>query len=74
MPAKFTVVIEDDGMDSGCIHDILETCANHGKVLEARISGIVEHGPDIGQHYDNNIMYHITDNGIVNDGSKMGKC
>ena len=32
---KFVVVIEDDGMDSGCIHDILKECRNHGTVLEA---------------------------------------
>jgi hypothetical protein len=32
---KFTIIIEDSNMDSGCLHNILQECVNHGKVVEA---------------------------------------
>ena len=37
--ARMIVVIDDgdkDAMDSGCIHDILQTASNHGTVVEAK--------------------------------------
>jgi hypothetical protein len=37
IPGKLTIVVEDNGMDSGSIHSILEACHQQGKVLEAYV-------------------------------------
>jgi hypothetical protein len=34
---RLVIVVEDKGMDSGCTHNILQECTNHGRVLEARL-------------------------------------
>lgn len=54
-PGTLTIVVEDAGMDSGCIQDILQTCLNHGKVLKVRTEG-----PHIdGGRYDNDLMFML---------------
>lgn len=35
MPHTVTIVLEDDDMDSGCIHAIISECLNHAKILSA---------------------------------------
>lgn len=35
---KLTVVVEADGMDDGCVYNILQECVNHGKVIEVKMT------------------------------------
>lgn len=74
MPGTLTIVMEDDGMDSGCVSDILNECVAHGKVLSVRAVGPVEHGEDKGQIYDNDLMYFLEYLDNPNNGAIPGKC
>ena len=67
MKGKLIIVVEEEDMDSGCTHAILEECMKHGKVLEAWMEGV----NDKGETYRNDIM-HETEG--MEPGPIMGKC
>lgn len=51
-----TITLEDTGMDSGCVIDILRTCLRHAKVLHVEAYGTVTR-----EYTSHGITHHVGD-------------